>query len=164
MATKLSLRGNPPDDPTKTVTILSLSSANDSLKDMTLNDREALLDAIQAVTSATITSATLTSSFAFDELSAKPGDPLDPNEIFQEEFADAAVTPTLQFSGTDGDAKTLIIGNVKYMADPENTENFATKVAAAAAKLAQISSRSGVTPTEAKITLSMKDEVWQASS
>ena len=163
MAVRFSVRGNPPDNPDKTVTILSLTNANDTLQSMTLNDREALLDAIQAVTSATITSATITSAFSFDELTADIGDPLDPNEIFQPEFSDASVVPTLQFLGADSSGSNFIMGNVKYMADPENTADFETKVQTAANKLAAISTKSSPTPTEAKITLSMKDEVWQAS-
>lgn len=163
MAVRFSVRGNPPDDPTKTVTLLSLTTANDSLQTMSLNDREALLDAIQAVTSATITSATVTSAFSFDELSAQAGDVLDPNEIFQPEFEDAAVVPTLQFSGVDSLGKTISLGNLKYMADPQNTESFETKVTAAASKLAQISAQSGATPVKANISLSMKDDVWQSS-
>lgn len=163
MAVRFSVRGNPPDKPDKTVTILSLTSANDTLQAMTLNDREELLDAIQAVTSATITSATITSAFSFDELTADIGDPLDPNEIFQPEFSDASVVPTLQFLGADASGNSFIMGNVKYMADPENTANFDSKVQTVANKLAAISTKSSPTPTQAKITLSMKDEVWEAS-
>lgn len=119
------------------------------------------LKAVQAVTSAYVTGFTITETPTVTEITWEDerGDELDISEIIKEEYADSVtMTPTLNMQNATMQGKTVNF-NVRYMADPLNTENFNTKVITLASRLGGFSSTAFIA---ADMTFTARDEITRA--
>lgn len=135
---KVVVKGTVPDGTaTKNVTIATfnkLDTEEVATHFDTAAEVQEFLAKVQAVTSATVTSIEVTTvpEFDKDEIGT-PADPLDSNEIFNANYSDITVVPTLSITQADGDKSRTF--NIKYMADPVNTPQFNQKVIAMAAAI-----------------------------
>lgn len=172
---RMSVRAIDPDDSTKTVAVSTINGLSTGLViDESTGgfNRTAItqvLSAMQNVTSAKIKSVSFNINITDSEWDGveedlpQPANPLNPDEIFTEDFSDVAVVPTLQVMNTNLDDNKSVVGaNVKYMADPIDTTNFETLVATFAARLNEWK-KDSQTFVSANMTLSAKDEVARAN-
>lgn len=168
---KASIRAIDPEDSTKTVALATLSglkmglAVDENTGGLNKNGIKQLLQAIQPVTSAKIKSISFSVALSdsdwesIEEDLPATGDPLNPEEIFTEDFSDVAVVPTLQIMNANlTDSKSVVGASIKYMADPIDTDNFETKVNTAASRINQWKTAEQAF-TVANMTLSAKDEV-----
>lgn len=132
---KISIKGKyESDGEIKSTTIATLSKvAIDDTGGITFSEvaeaADLLAQRAQPCVYATVTGYTIsydsTSTTAKDY--GEPGDVLNADEIFSDDFSDTQVTPTLQIvKEDDWDEKKTF--NFKFMADPVDTTNFNTKV------------------------------------
>lgn len=172
---KASIRAIDPEDSTKTTALATLSglslglAVDESTGGINKNAIKQLLQAIQQVTSAKIKSITFNVALSdsdwesIEEDLPAAGDPLNPEEIFTEDFSDVAVVPTLQIMNiTSTDAKSVVGASIKYMADPIDTTDFEAKVNTAAQRINRWKTTEQAF-TVANMTLSAKDEVARMS-
>ena len=168
MEVKMTVRGIDPDDSTKTVAITTISGLDegvivqdDHLETAVINS---ILKKLQPIISTQIKSVSFSLSLTdseeeetFDNLPT-PGDRLNSDEIFTEDFSDIAVVPTLQLQNTtEAEGKVVVGASIKYMADPVDTADFESKVQSFAGVMAQYKATSQYW-TNANLTLSAKDE------
>lgn len=148
---------SPLDGKNATAATVKVTSNQSVVTPTTVNN---LVNKIQPMTSATVTTVsramTVGSDYAAEYIENKPGDYLQPDEVFQEDFTDTSMVPSLQFSGKTSDDKTVTIATIKYMADPEDTTDFEAKVQAAAQALIALGT-SAVAFDTARMTFTAKE-------
>lgn len=167
---KMAIRGHAPGNTETTIAIATINSLstegffNSDGINMDASESPAvkILQAVQKVVSAKITKFSLSadlSQYTEEVLEdIPPGDELEANEIFQDDFSDTEVVPTLQLVNVNDDGKGNNAAAIKYMADPEETTNFDTNVKALGNLIAdhQVGNK---TFSIANMTLTAKEEV-----
>lgn len=123
----------------KNTTIATFSGIN--LSNVNISDFKntvsSIAGAAQDCVSATVTGFTFSYEGADVDGYGAPGDELEAAEIFNEDFSDTNVIPTLQLVNMNEAGKTKNF-NFKYMADPIDTQNFNTKVETLADRVGQL--------------------------
>lgn len=88
-----------------------------------------ILEAAQALTSAKIIGYVLIMEFVDVSSTASPGDVLASDEIFKAEYADNFdVIPILKIVGKNPNTANSVTSNLRYAADPFETENYSSKL------------------------------------
>lgn len=98
-------------------------------------------------------------------------DPLEPSDIFADEYTDTTVTPVLQITAEISGSETTLT-NIKQIGDPNHTSGFTTQLQNLISKLAEYSQNRRDTETEiadeiretaaADITFRMRNKIVES--